>query len=99
MSFRLSPCSVISSNYGMMDCVAGCVKEECIASGSFGSTRSSMPVFEKSQSNGDSCIHDVVLLLSRLTVRNRRALVMTDTELKLIAAAAIIGLSSKPKNG
>lgn len=30
---------------------------------------------------------------------NRKALVMTDTELKLIAAAAIIGDSSRPKNG
>ena len=31
--------------------------------------------------------------------RSRSALAMTDTELKLIAAAAIIGLSSTPKNG
>jgi hypothetical protein len=31
--------------------------------------------------------------------RSRNALPMTDTELKLIAAAAIIGDSSKPKNG
>jgi hypothetical protein len=30
---------------------------------------------------------------------NRRLLAITDTELKLIAAAAIIGLSSRPKNG
>jgi hypothetical protein len=34
-----------------------------------------------------------------LTRRNRRALLITETELKLIAAAAIIGLNSKPKNG
>src|ERR1022692_1687492 len=33
------------------------------------------------------------------TFLSRRALVITDTELKLIAAAAKIGLSSKPKNG
>jgi transposase len=31
--------------------------------------------------------------------RKRRALLMTDTELKLIAALAIIGLSSQPKIG
>ncbi len=31
--------------------------------------------------------------------RNRRALLMTETELKLIAAPAMMGLSSKPKNG
>ncbi len=35
----------------------------------------------------------------RSTRRNRSALPMTDTELKLIAAAAIIGDSSSPKNG
>ncbi len=29
----------------------------------------------------------------------RRAFVMTETELRLIAAPAIIGLSSNPKNG
>ncbi len=33
------------------------------------------------------------------TRRSRSALAMTDTELKLIAAAAIIGDSSNPKNG
>ena len=32
-------------------------------------------------------------------MRRRRAFVITDTELKLIAAAAIIGLSNSPKNG
>ena len=31
----------------------------------------------------------------RLLIRRRRALAMTDTELKLMAAAAIIGLSSR----
>ena len=31
--------------------------------------------------------------------RRRRALVITETELKLMAAAAIIGLSSSPKTG
>src|SRR5215471_12182284 len=34
-----------------------------------------------------------------LTVRNRNEFVITDTELKLIAAAARIGLKSQPKNG
>ena len=32
-------------------------------------------------------------------LRRRRALLMTDTELKLMAAAAIIGLSRSPKAG
>jgi hypothetical protein len=32
-------------------------------------------------------------------LRSRNALAMTDTELKLIAAAAIMGLSRMPKNG
>ncbi len=34
-----------------------------------------------------------------VTRRRRNALPITDTELKLIAAAAIIGLNSNPKNG
>ena len=34
-----------------------------------------------------------------LVFRSRRALPMTETELMLIAAPAMIGLSSKPKNG
>ncbi len=34
-----------------------------------------------------------------LSRRRRSAFVITDTELKLIAAAAIMGLSSRPKNG
>ena len=33
------------------------------------------------------------------TFLSRSAFAITDTELKLIAAAAIIGLSSRPKNG
>jgi len=37
--------------------------------------------------------------LVRLALRNRSAFVITETELKLIAAAAIIGLSKSPKNG
>jgi hypothetical protein len=35
----------------------------------------------------------------RLIVRKRNALAITDTELKLIAAPAIIGLRRTPKNG
>jgi hypothetical protein len=35
----------------------------------------------------------------RAAVRSRSALAMTDTELKLIAAAAIMGDSSRPVNG
>ena len=34
-----------------------------------------------------------------LKLRNRKALVSTETELKAIAPPAIIGLSSQPKNG
>jgi len=34
-----------------------------------------------------------------LTPRSRKALPMTETELRLIAAPAMIGLSSQPKNG
>jgi hypothetical protein len=34
-----------------------------------------------------------------LTFRSRKALLMTVTELRLIAAPAMIGLSNKPKNG
>ena len=39
------------------------------------------------------------ILAHSFTFRNRKALVMTETELRLIAAPAMIGLSSKPKNG
>jgi hypothetical protein len=35
----------------------------------------------------------------RRALRSRSALAITETELKLIAAPAIIGLRSKPKNG
>jgi hypothetical protein len=35
----------------------------------------------------------------RGALRSRNALAITETELKLIAAPAIIGLSSSPKNG
>ena len=34
-----------------------------------------------------------------VTERNRKAFAMTETELKLIAAPAMIGLSKMPKNG
>jgi hypothetical protein len=34
-----------------------------------------------------------------LVFRSRSAFVITDTELKLIAAAAIMGLKSNPENG
>lgn len=35
----------------------------------------------------------------KFTLRSRNALPITDTELRLIAALAIIGESSQPKNG
>jgi hypothetical protein len=34
-----------------------------------------------------------------LSVRSRRALAITETELRLIAAPAMIGLSKRPKKG
>ncbi|ODU05285.1 MAG: hypothetical protein ABS89_02105 [Thiobacillus sp. SCN 63-1177] len=37
--------------------------------------------------------------IHRLMRRNRSALVITDTELKLMAAAAIMGESNNPKTG
>ena len=40
-----------------------------------------------------------ILLPHSLTARSRKALAITETELKLIAALAIIGLSNKPKTG
>ena len=38
-------------------------------------------------------------MLSNYLFLNRKALEITETELKLMAAAAITGLSSIPKNG
>ena len=35
----------------------------------------------------------------RIVVRSRSALAITETELKLMAAAAIMGLSSSPNHG
>ena len=40
-----------------------------------------------------------VLSIQIAAFRNRNAFEITDSELKLIAAAAIIGLSKSPKNG
>ena len=39
------------------------------------------------------------LIRYSFTFRSRNAFVITETELKLIAAAAKIGLSNTPKNG
>jgi hypothetical protein len=54
-------------------------------------------------SGGDFGLSVFVVFLVRmnhsLTFRRRKALLMTETELRLIAAPAMIGLSSKPKNG
>ena len=41
----------------------------------------------------------IAILLTVLFYLSRNALVMTETELKLMAAAAIIGLRRIPKNG
>ena len=40
-----------------------------------------------------------IRILHSFALLNLRAFVITDTELKLIAAAAMMGESSKPKNG
>jgi hypothetical protein len=42
---------------------------------------------------------DRVLPRYNSSLRKRKELLMTETELRLIAAAAKIGLSSNPKNG
>lgn len=41
----------------------------------------------------------VLQINQSLTFRRRKALLMTVTELRLMAAPAMIGLSSRPKNG
>lgn len=48
---------------------------------------------------GDRCFGNHVFRDPSLTFRRRKALLMTETELRLIAAPAMIGLSSRPKNG
>ena len=40
-----------------------------------------------------------MLLNYSFTVRSRNEFVITETELKLMAAAARIGLNNRPKNG
>lgn len=45
------------------------------------------------------CLVSMFRINHSLTFRNRKALLMTETELRLIAAPAMIGLSSIPKNG
>src|SRR5207302_4063411 len=77
--------------------------------------RAARPVgsFEDCEAHQDPCPSGSRILLSRTppgpadpshpaqrcTRRSRSALPTTETELKLIAAAAIIGLSSRPKKG
>jgi len=41
----------------------------------------------------------IVAVNQSFTLRNLSALLTTDTELKLMAAAAIIGLNNMPKKG
>jgi len=41
----------------------------------------------------------LAVFIYNFTPRNLREFEITDTELKLMAAAAMIGLSSNPKNG
>ena len=70
-----------------------------------------LPAFNEAPSLALCCGHRVLRYSGRAggvaevasryssTRRRRRALPMTDTELRLIAALAIIGLSRMPKNG
>ena len=53
------------------------------------------------QNKNQECIVDQPFHLAPhvLALRNRNALAITDTELKLMAAAAIIGDSNKPNTG
>ena len=48
---------------------------------------------------GDRCFGNHVFRDPNFTFRSRKALLMTETELRLMAAPAMIGLSSKPKYG
>ena len=59
------------------------------------------PTANRSQDNQDGDAPESRKLLARHNAirRNRRALLITETELKLIAAAAMIGDNSKPKTG
>ncbi len=49
--------------------------------------------------NGPAASVGVGAPTHKVSLRNLSALVMTETELKVIAALAIIGLSSSPMNG
>ena len=58
------------------------------------------PVGERTQSAARIALNDAGMLANyRSIFRNRSALAMTDTELKVIAALAIIGLNSNPNAG
>lgn len=54
--------------------------------------------FWRIESDGEARLRGDIARHTRIE-RSRRALVMTETELKLITAAASIGLSSRWKNG
>ena len=57
------------------------------------------PLAQQFQSERLRCCFCVSQINHSLTFRSRKALLMTETELRLIAAPARIGLSSRPKNG
>jgi len=63
--------------------------------------RSPQNCVSKVETDGQECPPYTVSLpnVHNFAVRSRRALVMTETELKLMAAAAKMGLSRMPKNG
>lgn len=54
---------------------------------------------EEPVSLGDRCPGHHFYRDHSFTFRSRKALLMTETELRLMAAPAMIGLSSRPKNG
>ena len=67
--------------------------------GKIATARMRRKAFFKHQRMTESIIDQASSSVHNFARRNRRALEMTDTELRLIAAPAIIGLSSRPENG
>lgn len=57
------------------------------------------PVARQKKRNGQRRERMILERQVSEVVRSRNALPITDTLLKLIAAAAIMGLNSRPKNG
>lgn len=67
--------------------------------GIFGPSREEGPLREGDRYGCWPSSSDLLKGVHKGTFRRRSALVMTDTELKLMAAAAIMGESSQPNTG